>query len=520
MPSAFAPASALASAPARAPARRPGPRPARAALLLAAALAALPSPAAANGVFPSADQIVFDPADPARAVARMTYGVLTTRDGGASWRWICEGAVGYDDAAGRAPPIAAAAGGRVLAALDDGLAVGAEGGCAWAGAAELAGQVVVDVSVRQGDPSHVVAIAAGDRPTLWASRDGGARWASVGAPLPAGFLARTVDIAPSDPRRVYVSGLASGGGPVKGVIARSLDGGETWETAAVPGSTTAREPYIAGVDPRDADVLYVRIASAPGRLFASTDGGATFAPVFETQGFVRAFAISPDGAAVAVGSDVDGVFRAPSSTLVFERVSGVAPRCFTWTETGLYACASEFLDGFTIGRSLDGGATFEPLLRQACIRGPLECAASTRVGARCATDWPRIALMTGHKECAPDAGSPDAGASEASGTGGATAGSGGGAGAGAGGAPGVPGGGAAPGADGGCGCRAAGGAGAGWAGVMTAAALAAMAAARRRRRGAAMGGPDRSAIGIATPEAAPRGRDVPAPREGRAVTAR
>ncbi len=65
------------------------------------------SPLLQNGVFPSADQIVFDPADPARAVARMTYGLLTTRDGGASWRWICEGAVGYDDAGGQSSPIAA-----------------------------------------------------------------------------------------------------------------------------------------------------------------------------------------------------------------------------------------------------------------------------------------------------------------------------------------------------------------------------------------------------------------------------
>ncbi|WP_437734792.1 WD40/YVTN/BNR-like repeat-containing protein [Sorangium sp. So ce1335] len=447
------------------------------ALLLAAALAALPSPAAANGVFPSADQIVFDPADPARAVARMTYGLLTTQDGGASWRWICEGAVGYDDTGGQAPPIAAAAGGRVLAALGDGLVVGTEGGCAWTAAVELAGQAIVDLSVRQGDPSHVVAVAGGDGPRLWASRDGGASWASAGAPLPAGFQARTIDVAPSDPRRVYVSGLSSGGGPVKGVVARSADGGETWEIAAVPGSTTGREPYIAGVDPRDADVLYVRIASAPGRLFVSTDGGAAFAPVFETQGFVRAFAISPDGAAVAVGSDIDGVFRAPSSTLDFERVSTIAPRCFTWTETGLYACASEFLDGFTIARSLDGGATFEPLLQQACLLGPLECAASTRVGALCPIDWPRIALMTGHEDCSPDAGSPDAG----SGAGGATAAGGGGAGAG--GAPDVPGGGAAPSADGGCGCRA-GGAGAGWAGGMVVAGLVAAAAARWRRRGA------------------------------------
>ncbi|MGK3967122.1 WD40/YVTN/BNR-like repeat-containing protein [Sorangium sp. So ce118] len=483
------------------PARRPRSRPVRAALLLAAALASLPSPAAANGVFPSADQLVFDPADPARAVARMTYGLLATQDGGASWRWICEGAVGYDDTGGQAPPIAAAAGGRVLAALGDGLVVGAEGGCAWTGAKELAGKAVVDLSVRQGDPSHAVAVAAGDRHVLWASRDGGASWARAGTPLPAGFQARTVDVAPSDPRRVYVSGLESAAGSVKGALARSIDGGETWETATVPTSTTSREPYIAGVDPLDADVLYVRIASAPGRLFVSTDGGASFKSAFETQGFVRAFAISPDGATVAVGSDIDGVFRAPSSTLAFERVSGIAPRCFAWTEAGLYACASEFLDGFTIGLSLDGGATFAPLLQQACIGGPLECAASTAVGALCPSDWPRIALMTGHKDCTPDAGSPaagsGAGASGAGGAagaggagsaGGATAVSGGGgasagSGAGAGGPSGVSGGGAAPGAAGGCGCGAS-GAGAGWAGVVAVAGLAA-AIARRRAAGRA-----------------------------------
>ncbi|WP_437590657.1 WD40/YVTN/BNR-like repeat-containing protein [Sorangium sp. So ce1000] len=494
--------------PPSSPVHRRRPRPGRAAALVAAALAALPSPAAANGVFPSADQIVFDPSDPARAVARMTYGLLATQDGGASWRWICEGAVGYDDTGGQSPPIAAAAGGRVLAALSDGLAVGTEGGCAWTGATELAGQTVLDLSVRRGDPSHAVAIVAGVRHALWASRDGGARWASAGTPLPPGFQARTVDVAPSDPLRVYVSGLASGDGSVKGAIARSLDGGETWATSTVPESTTSRAPYIAGVDPLDADVLYVRIASAPGRLFVSRDGGATFASVFETEGFVRAFAISPDGATVAVGSDIDGVFRAPSATLAFERVSSVAPRCFAWTETGLYACATEFLDDFTIGRSIDGGATFEPLLRQACLRGPLDCAVSTAAGALCPTDWPRIALMTGHQDCTPDAGATEgsggtsaSGASSTTGASGAAGGeatdvssggaatdmSGGGAGASAGTAPAGPGEGTGPSDAGGCRCGA-GGAAAGWAGVLAAAGLSAIAAARRRSAGDATRG--------------------------------
>ncbi|MGK4007623.1 MYXO-CTERM sorting domain-containing protein [Sorangium sp. So ce1036] len=475
------------------PVRSPRARPRRSAALATAVvvtstLAALPSPAAANGVFPAADQIVFDPSDPARAVARMTYGLLTTRDGGASWHWICERAVGYDDTNGVYPPIAMAAGGRVLAALSNGIAVGTEGGCGWAGAAELAGQEVIDLSIRQGDPSHVVAVAGGVSPRLWESRDGGASWARAGAPMPPGFQVRTVDIAPSEPQRVYVSGLVSAGATVQGALARSLDGGETWETATVPGSTTARAPYIAGIDPFDAGVLYVRLAGAPGSLLVSTDGGATFAPVFETQGFARAFAISPDGATVAVGSDIDGVWRAPSSTLEFEKVSSVAPRCFAWTEAGLHACATEFLDGFTIGRSVDGGATFEPLLRQPCLRGPLACAAGTPAGELCPPDWPRIALLTGHKDCTPDAGppgggsDPSAGTSGPAGTGGATAASGGGGVASTGGSSGAPepsGSAPRPG-DGGCGCRT-GGSGDGRAGALAVAALAAAAVGRRQR---------------------------------------
>lgn len=457
----------------------------RAATLAAAvtsALAALPSPAAANGVFPAADQIVFDPSDPARAVARMTYGLLTTRDGGATWHWICERAVGYDDTDGVYPPIAMAAGGRVLAGLRNGIAIGTEGGCGWASAVELAGQEVIDLSVRQGDPSHVVAVAGGVGPRLWVSRDGGASWAVAGAPMPPGFHARTIDVAPSDPRRVYVSGLVNTDGTVQGALVRSVDGGETWEAAVVPGSTTARAPYIAGIDPSDADVLYVRLAGAPGSLLVSMDGGATFDAVFETEGFVRAFAISPDGATVAVGSDIDGVWRAPSSTLDFEKVSSVAPRCFAWTQAGLHACATEFLDGFTIGRSVDGGATFETLLRQPCLRGPLVCAAGTPTGDLCPWDWPRIALMTGHEDCAPDAGLPDGesdagtATSGAAGTGGATAVSGGGSSQ----AP------ASPGSeprlgDGGCGCRT-GGESKGWASALAAAVLAAAAVARRQRR--------------------------------------
>src|SRR5687768_951087 len=52
-------------------------------------------PARANGRYPLADQIVVDPGNPEHVVARATFGLLDSSDGGKTFRWICERAVGY-----------------------------------------------------------------------------------------------------------------------------------------------------------------------------------------------------------------------------------------------------------------------------------------------------------------------------------------------------------------------------------------------------------------------------------------
>jgi len=53
------------------------------------------SQALANGRYPTAGQLVPDPVNPRHMVARTTFGMLDTFDGGATWTWICEAAVGY-----------------------------------------------------------------------------------------------------------------------------------------------------------------------------------------------------------------------------------------------------------------------------------------------------------------------------------------------------------------------------------------------------------------------------------------
>ena len=437
---------------------------------LGGALAALllPCPAAANGRFPAAGQIVVDPVDGSHIVVRTTYGLLTTRDAGQTWDWICEQAVEWTGQFD--PAMAITADGTVLAGIYDHLGVGHDE-CTWERPAALDQKNVADVSTERADPSAAVAIAldGGTFATqLWASPDDAVTWAQAGVDLPADFVGLTVDVAPSDAQRVYVSGLYGAG---VGAIARTIDGGAIWEQFDIPGADANRAPYLAAVDPNDPDKVYVRLNGVPGRLLVSTDGGETWGDAFVGEGLLKGFALSPDGATILVGGETEGVHRAAAADLQFQKVSDVGVQCLAWAAAGVYACAGEFNDGFTVGLSTDQGASFEPVMHLACVRGPLACAAETNVGQTCAAAWPATAELLDQPSCAPDAG-PDGG-----GTGGS------------GGETGAAGGGNADG--GGCGCRV-GGDGEARAALLALGALAGIGALRARRRGRVTGSVTRS----------------------------
>jgi MYXO-CTERM domain-containing protein len=95
--------------------------------------------------------------------------------------------------------------------------------------------------------------------------------------------------------------------------------------------------------------------------------------------------------------------------------------CLTWDASGLYACADEFLQGFTAGKSTDEGKTFTPIMHLADLCGPLDCPAASSVGEQCPTLWPTV-QATIAAEC-PTGGSGGASSTSSSG---AAMGSGGG----------------------------------------------------------------------------------------------
>lgn len=381
--------------------------------LLLAPIAAAGS-AWANGKFPAAGQLVVDPGDPSHLVVRTTFGLLTSRDAGETWGWICESAAGYGG--NLDPGIAVTGDGTVLVGLLDGLGYAQGDTCAWHEASPIAGLAVADVSTEQADPAVSVALAVAPATlatTVYRANNNGVTWGKLGEGLPLDFRGFTLDVAPSNPSRVYTSGLRLVSGKYVGTVVRSDDDGEHWTVLAVPGSDAGSVPYLAAVDPLNPDVVYLRLDGAPGRLLVSVDAGEQWTTVFTGAGFLKAFTLSPDGATALVGGDTDGIWRADTATLAFEKIATTGALCLTWAAAGVYGCAKEAADGFMVGLSSDEGTSFTPLLHQPCISGPLACDPSTSVANKCPQAWPAIAAQIGAKYCGDagvDGGDDDAGA--------------------------------------------------------------------------------------------------------------
>ena len=368
---------------------------------VSAALVALaffaPGLSNANGRFPLADQLVVDPKDPSHIVLRTTYGILDSSSAGDSWGWICETVIGYGGT--QDPAIGVLADGSILAGVFEGLSVTHDRGCSWAFVGSpLQGEYVIDVSVHRDEPSRAVGITStgmgmGFHVILAETDDNGATWTQAGTAITSDMIALTVDVAPTNPDRVYVSGVA--GKTYAPAIERSDDRGKTWTRSFFDAAHAAQVPYLAAIDPTNPDRVYVRLSGTTSdHLVVSNDGAKTFTEVFTTASDLLGFALSPDGSRVVIGSPTDGIFSASASDLAFQKTSSVQSRCLTWTSAGVYTCANEFVDGFTVGLSTDEGKTFTGIYKLAEIC-PVTCAADAATTGVCAAAWPPLAVTLG-----------------------------------------------------------------------------------------------------------------------------
>jgi len=357
-------------------------------------MAAAPE-AHANGRFPESNAIFFAPNDAEYVLLRTTFGQILSHDRGKTWDWVCEQSVGL--AGVEDPMYSITPDNTVIASTFQGLAVSRDGSCnfGFVGNA-LEDLVFIDLTSRPRTPGPVVAFASSYdgqddagaiffKSRLFETTDEGKTFAPLGPALDPTLLGETVDVTASDPDRIYVSAQRSPDKDRTAALLTSRDHGKTWTESPIALASGERAAFIAAVDPRNADRIYVRTSSssnAPSRLLLSDDAGKTFRTIFTAQGPLAGFALAKDGTKVWVGGVRDGLHVASTTDFAFAQRSKVEVSCLALAADGLWTCSSE-KSGFVVGLSKDEGATFEKKLRFCEIRGPLACAPGSTTHTQC-----------------------------------------------------------------------------------------------------------------------------------------
>jgi hypothetical protein len=369
--------------------------------------------ARANGRLPGATGLAINPIDERQLLLGLTYGLAHSRDGGASWTWMCEQQI-EGNGGDVDPSIVVTSNGTlvVLSLTNGGVLVSQDDGCSFTRAlGPLQGQRGVDLTLDPIQPGRVLALTStivevtdAGHPRFHNlvahSRDHGTSWELL-AELPDDLSAETLELAPSDPNRIYVSGTASAD-PLHGIVERSDDGGLSWTQMTVQLPRGSGSLFVSGIHPTDPDRVWFRVPGRgdiygvlPARLWSSTDGAVSFDQVAETEGGMLGFALSPDGDRIAFGGPLDGLFVAPAdASAAPAKISDLRVSCLRWLATGVYLCAGEPSDPFGLGFASDPTEGFTPLWHRVDTCRPI-CAPPSRLESSCRGPWEMIAPFIG-----------------------------------------------------------------------------------------------------------------------------
>jgi hypothetical protein len=367
-------------------------------------------PATANGRMPAANRIVFSPTNPKLVIVRATYGLLVSSDGGTTWTFLCEDALGMPKMATEDPAIGLTATNALVVGLQlpAGLEVSHDNGCNFSCiVGPPANETIVDLAVRQDLPDTLVALTntalspdagGGAHSQVFQSTNDGATWAPLGVALDPHILVTTLDVARGSPHRLYVSATTGFGPARKALLLTSIEDGATWTEWPAPLDTRVETAiYIGAVDPFDADRVYLR-TNGPSRLLITvpSDAGLSFRTVLTLTSEMLGFALSPDGSTIYAGSEMDGLFVGDRSSMAFVHRPSVVlgsdagphaihVRCLAARAGELWACADE-PGGFVVGLSTDNGATFSPKLHLGGVAAPIDCSARLPASLACGAD--------------------------------------------------------------------------------------------------------------------------------------
>ena len=286
-----------------------------------ALLVGLTGHAFGNGRAPGTSTINFQQGSEGHVTAGMTFGLVRSEDGGATWRWMCEDAVGYGGMYD--PDYAFTSTGALFATTFDGLKVNRDG-CVFAASALSPPRPAIKFfSAVAVGPDGAVYGAAVDPPNpsigypgdgnIYKSTDNGASFPTSAAPGQINDWWQSIEVAPSNPSIVYVAGYRlEAGQPKVFLLRRSPDGGQSYPALPVADFATMANSTIeiAGISKTDPSLVFARVTLADNALsdalYRSSNGGQNWTKVLELAGSI-AFVVRANGDLVA-GTQALGSF--------------------------------------------------------------------------------------------------------------------------------------------------------------------------------------------------------------------
>jgi hypothetical protein len=385
----------------------------------------------ANGRLPGTSSITFRQGNDNDIVAGLTFGLVVSHDGGKTWGWMCDDAIGINN--GPYDPIYAyARAGTVFATTLAGLAVMRDG-CTFASTTE--GKAFVSTNALGPDAFYFGAAQTADMNhsvpadfQIYRSTDDGMTFPTpsmAAAPTDTNVWWQSIVVAPSDPQIVYLSGyrfVPDAGSAAKTVrdylLFRSDDAGAHW-TSLLPNAqlTLASNSviHVVGVSPDDAKHVYLRIQLIDDltndALYLSKDSGATWTEIHRRAdrfvGFVVRHALTAGKHDLVTATANFGTEVSHDDGMTWTTVAG-APHvgCLTENAAGeLWACTQNY--GVGITQSDDAGimkttdfTAWTKVLRYQDLTEAVSCPAGTPQHDSCAPMWCAVCAQLG---CTPPA---------------------------------------------------------------------------------------------------------------------
>jgi len=376
------------------------------------ALVAAPQVARGNGRFPTTVGVHFKPGDHQVLAEAVTWGLFTSQDGGQTWFWSCEEAVGFGGVYD--PDYAFTRTGALLATTTsyDGLRITRDL-CHYKPAPPPLGVAnpstdnnstfVAQVEVGPDDRIY----AAASTPTnsqIYLSTDDAVSWSVLSNPGDGVDWWESLAVAPTlldgGNSRLYLTGYdfePSTAAKLR-MLFRSDDSGVTWTTLPITDFTfggTLSDLQIAAISATDPDVVFARVYKASGDtigddIYRSIDAGAHWTRVFQSGDDVTAVVPRKSGD-VVLATALSGTYVSTDGGASFgESVDPTKINCMAERDDGvLFACGISYApDLMALGTATQVGQ-WTPMLTFDKLCAPVSCPHDTTQWDVCESQrWP------------------------------------------------------------------------------------------------------------------------------------